>query len=81
MKQDKFTRILQIILGIILLIGGGGVILSSIPITNYIGDLCQADKIIHGFLWSIMLLCAWAVGLCMFFIGIVVINPDSDAWE
>ena len=79
MKQNKFTKILRIILGIILLISGGGVILSSIPITNCIVYLCQIDKFIYGFLYTIILLSAWAVGLCMFFVGMVIINPDTDS--
>ena len=74
------TKILIIILGLILNITGSGVILLSLPITSSIANLARDNHIIYAFLWLILLLFVWAIGVFMFAIGILVhkINDDDN---
>ena len=74
------TKILIIILGLILNITGSGVILLSFPITSSIVNFARDNHIIYAFLWLILLLFVWAIGVFMFAIGILVhkINDDND---
>lgn len=74
------TKILIIILGLILNITGSGVILLSFPITSSIANLARDNHIIYAFLWLILLLFVWAIGVFMFAIGILVhkINDDDN---
>ena len=74
------TKILIIILGLILIGTGSGVILLSLPITSSIVNLAKDNNIIFAFLWLILLLFVWAIGVFMFAIGILVhkINDDDN---
>ena len=74
------TKILIIILGLILNITGSGVILLSFPITSSITNLARDNHILYAFLWLILLLFVWAIGVFMFAIGILVhkINDDDN---
>ena len=74
------TKILIIILGLVLVITGSGVIFSSIPITSTIVNLAKDNHIIYAFLWLILLLFVWAIGVFIFIMGILVhrINDDDD---
>ena len=73
-------KILIIILGLVLNITGSGVILLSLPITSSIVNLAKDNNIIFAFLWLILLLFVWAIGVFMFAIGILVhkINDDDN---
>lgn len=74
------TKILIIILGLVLVITGSGVIFSSIPITSTIVNLAKDNHIVYAFLWLILLLFVWAIGVFIFIMGILVhrINDDDD---
>ena len=72
------TKILIIILGLILNITGSGVILLSLPITSSIANLARDNHIIYAFLWLILLLFVWAIGVFMCIIGILVHKFDDD---
>ena len=72
------VKVLIIILGLILIITGSGVILLSLPITSSIANLARENHIFYAFLWLILLLFAWAVGVCMFVVGILVHKFDDD---
>ena len=74
------TKILIIILGLILNITGSGVILLSFPITSSIANLARDNHILYAFLWLILLLFVWAIGVFMFIIGLLVhkLNDDDD---
>lgn len=78
--RNIIVKALMIILGIILIISGAGVIVLSLPITSAITDLARENHIFYAFLWLILLLFVWAVGVCMFVIGILVhkFNDDDD---
>ena len=80
-KYKKIViKILIIILGLVLVITGSGVIFSSIPITSTIVNLAKDNHIIYAFLWLILLLFVWAIGVFIFIMGILVhrINDDDD---
>ena len=72
------TKILIIILGLILNITGSGVILLSFPITSSIANLARDNHIIYAFLWLILLLFVWAIGVFMFIIGLLVHKLNDD---
>ena len=74
------TKVLIIILGLILIISGSGVILLSLPITSSIANLARDNHIIYAFLWLMLLLFIWAIGVFMFVMGIFVykIYEDED---
>ena len=74
------TKVLIIILGLILIISGSGVILLSLPITSSIVNLTRDNHIIYAFLWLILLLFVWAIGVFMFIMGILVhkLNDNDD---
>ena len=74
------TKILIIILGLILIISGSGVILLSLPITSSIANLARDNHIIYAFIWLILLLFVWAIGIFMFIMGILVhkLNDNDD---
>ena len=72
------TKILIIILGLVLVITGSGVIFSSIPITSTIVNLAKDNHIIYAFLWLILLLFVWAIGVFIFIMGILVHKIDDD---
>ena len=72
------VKVLIIILGLILIITGSGVILLSLPITSSIANLARENHIFYAFLWLILLLFVWAVGVCMFVVGILVHKFDDD---
>ena len=72
------TKILIIILGLILNITGSGVILLSFPITSSIANLARDNHIIYAFLWLILLLFVWAIGIFIFIMGILVHKIDDD---
>ena len=74
------TKILIIILALVLSISGYGVILLSLPITSSIVNLAKDNHIIYAFLWLILLLFVWAIGVFMFVMGIFVykIYEDED---
>ena len=71
-------KALMIILGLILIITGSVVILLSLPITSSIANLARENHIFYAFLWLILLLFVWAVGVCMFVVGILVHKFDDD---
>ena len=72
------TKILIIILGLILIGTGSGVILLSLPITSSIANLARDNHIIYAFLWLILLLFVWAIGVFMFIIGLLVHKLNDD---
>ena len=74
------TKILIIILALVLSISGYGVILLSLPITSSIANLARDNHIIYAFLWLMLLLFIWAIGVFMFVMGIFVykIYEDED---
>ena len=72
------TKILIIILGLVLVITGSGVIFSSIPITSTIVNLAKDNHIVYAFLWLILLLFVWAIGVFIFIMGILVHKIDDD---
>ena len=72
------VKVLIIILGLILIITGSGVILLSLPITSSIANLARENHIFYAFLWLILLLFVWAIGVFMFIIGILVHKFDDD---
>ena len=74
------VKVLIIILGLILIITGSGVILLSLPITSSIANLARENHIFYAFLWLILLLFVWAIGVFMFIIGLLVhkLNDDDD---
>ena len=76
--RDIIRKIFIIILGLILIGTGSGVILLSLPITSTIANLAKDNHIIYAFLWLILLLFVWAVGVFMFIIGILVHKFDDD---
>ena len=78
--MSNYRKILIIILGLILIISGTGVILLSLPITSSIANLARDNHIIYAFLWLILLLFVWAIGVFMFIIGILVhkLNDNDD---
>ena len=78
--MSNYRKILIIILGLILIISGTGVILLSLPITSSIVNLAKDNHIIYAFLWLILLLFVWAIGVSIFFTGILVhkLNDNDD---
>ena len=78
--RDIIRKIFIIILGLLLIGTGSGVILLSLPITSTIANLAKDNHIIYAFLWLILLLFVWAIGVFMFIIGILVhkLNDDDD---
>ena len=78
--RDIIRKIFIIILGLILNITGSGVILLSFPITSSIANLARDNHILYAFLWLILLLFVWAIGVFMFIIGILVhkLNDNDD---
>ena len=76
--RDIIRKIFIIILGLILIGTGSGVILLSLPITSTIVNLAKDNHIIYAFLWLILLLFVWAIGVFMFIIGILVHKFDDD---
>lgn len=72
------VKALMIILGIVLIVSGAGVIFLSLPITSSIANLARENHIFYAFLWLILLLFVWAVGVCMFVVGILVHKFDDD---
>ena len=79
-------KILIIILGLVLNITASGVILLSLPITSTIVNLAKDNHIVYAFLWLILLLFVWAIGVFMFIIGLLVhkLNDDDiygDKWS
>ena len=84
--RDIIRKIFIIILGLILIITGSGVILLSLPITSSIANLARDNHIFYAFLWLILLLFVWAIGVFMFIIGLLVhkLNDDDiygDKWS
>ena len=71
-------KILIIILGLVLNITGSGVILLSLPITSSIANLARDNHIIYAFLWLMLLLFIWAIGVFMFVMGIFVYKMYED---
>ena len=55
-----------------------GVILLSLPITSTIANLAKDNHIIYAFLWLILLLFVWAIGVFMFIIGLLVHKLNDD---
>ena len=76
--MSNYRKILIIILGLILNITGSGVILLSLPITSSIANLARDNHIIYAFLWLMLLLFIWAIGVFMFVMGIFVYKMYED---
>ena len=76
--MSNYRKILIIILGLILIISGSGVILLSLPITSSIANLARDNHIIYAFIWLILLLFVWAIGVFMFIIGLLVHKLNDD---
>ena len=81
--RDIIRKIFIIILGLILIGTGSGVILLSLPITSSIANLARDNHIIYAFLWLILLLFVWAIGVFMFIMGILVhkLNDDDNIYD
>ena len=76
--RNTIRKIFIIILGLILIGTGSGVILLSLPITSSIANLARDNHIIYAFLWLILLLFVWAIGVFMFIIGLLVHKLNDD---
>lgn len=79
-KHKKWTTsvILVTFLGVLLMAAGVWLIALTSPIMIHIGDLAKIDELLRAFLWTILMMFIWAIGVCMFFMGIMVAKAMDD---
>lgn len=76
--MKHLTKIFTIIFSIILIISSFFIILGSKPVMTAIGNLADINYIGYAFLWLILLIICYAIGISMFFIGIMLLKYIND---
>ena len=76
--MKKFSIILLKILGVVLILSGLGVILSTVHVASIVAEQLAKEEIVRASLSAVILIFIWIIGVFMSLVGIRFLNKKSN---